>query len=95
MPLVKFEPLQHGIDQCWIELLKVSSIWPLLGAPAAPEGETVDLGMVREIGCRVGVEGKIFDLTVLGEDLATQVAAARTENLEAAWWRSPNAARPH
>jgi len=86
VPLVKFAALQAGVGECWLDLLKVSSIWPLLGAPFVPEGESIDLGTVVEIGCRACCEGKLFDLTVLPNELAAQVATARElEILDRRW----------
>ena len=107
MPLVKLEPLQHGIDDVWIDLVKVSSIWPLLGVPVrdvhgdtipdrkTPARQITDLSEASVIGCRVNCEGRIFDLTVQPEDLAERVHAAVEAEHSQRWWGSPGASAPH
>ena len=82
MPIAKFALLQNGIEACWLDLLKVSSIVPILGAPIPPEGEDLEMEDIRAIGSRVGVEGLVFDLTVQPEDLVALVISARTGRIE-------------
>jgi hypothetical protein len=77
MSLVKFDALQPGIGECWLNLLAVDSIWPLRGVPTSvPLAEIRDISQTEVIGCRVAVGPNTFELAVSHDELAAAVREA-------------------
>ncbi len=76
-PLVKYDALQPGMVECWLNLLAVDSIWPLCGVPNSDQlAEISDISQTTVIGCRVAVGQNTFDLAVSHDELAAAVREA-------------------
>ena len=80
------------MGECWIEVKRVTSIWPLRGVPilnavtrepVVPRRmQIVDIADAEVIGCRVACDGHVVDLGFPPDEMAAEVAAARGEPLE-------------
>jgi hypothetical protein len=76
--LVKFDGLHPGAGGFWIDLEHVMAIIPLFGTPPDEIGvHAIGAPRIVQIGSRVAVGKFLFDLNVLPDDLAAEVASVR------------------
>lgn len=72
--LVLYNSLDRARGKCLIDLSVVDAITPLLGAPIPPRGESIDMGDIRVIGCRVDAPEWTVSVDACPIRLARQVS---------------------
>ena len=78
MALSRFDSLNPGAGDIWIDLVVVEAITPLLGAPVVPLGQSIDMGDIRVIGCRVVWGEHTCDIDACPNCLARRVSVAQS-----------------